>query len=179
MAKKRLDKNSIGNTFLGDILKLHMDYEILLTHKIGFLVAISALILTIALTGFLRKEFIGIPRLLKLGVIIAAIGASFCIIICLSAERPEDIRKIKGIMPLSTTIASEYSEAKAYSELKKIYGNKEKMLKSYSEEMLHLKKAVYEKGRKFTVAIFTLIACMLIAAGLAGIQLYITIFQAF
>ncbi len=176
MAKKRLS-NEIGGHFLSDTISMHMEYDVLLSQKMGFLIAIASLLLTIALTGFLTKGFAEISVLIKTGIIIAAVGASFCIIICLSAERPEAIRKIKGIMPLSATIATDSPNFKANSELKKILNDNERIVKLYSDEMLYLKDLVHEKGRKFTIAIFTLVACMLIAAALGAVQLYITIFR--
>ena len=174
MAKKR--DSGIANDFLGDALKHHMDFDILLTQKIGFLVAISALVLTLTLTVFFSNKFPGFSSLLKLGVVAASIGASFCLIICLSAEGPEFIKRTRKLDALSSTSITDLSSARFFEELKKTASDGRKVMKSYSDELFILKHKVYQKEKKFTFAISTLIGSVLIAAVLAAFQLYAIIF---
>ena len=179
MAKKSGDNGHMRGSFLDDALNHYMDYEILLTQKTGLLVAILVFVLTITLTGFLNDKFVELFILYKLGVIIVSIGASFCLIIYLSSERSRYLLKTRKISPLVARVRLLSSKSKAYKDLNKMYQDETEMVKDYSSEIYHLKKVVYIKARKFTLDAFTWVGCMLIAVGLATIQLYLSISRVF
>lgn len=173
--KKRFKKN-VTLTYLGDIIKLHMDFDILLTEKIGFLVAIAALLLTLSISGIVAEGFSSYPTLIKFALIVASVGAAFSIIMSISAEKPEKIKKVKTFHPLSLIEFNEESSRKFNNDLHSILKNDEKIIKNYSDQTLHMKEQIYKKSRKVALATYTLIGSVLLAALLACLQMYIKIF---
>jgi len=160
MPEKKRSKKNITFNYLSDIVKLHMNYEILLTEKIGFLVAIAALILTLTISEIIGKRFLEYPILVQISLVIVSVGAAIGIILTLSAETPEKIKRVKTFHPLSITEFNEESSLRFNEDLKKI-----------------MKNAIYKKSRNVGIATKLIIGSVLFAAFLACIQLYIGIFS--
>jgi len=177
MPEKKRSKKNITFNYLSDIVKLHMNYEILLTEKIGFLVAIAALILTLTVSEIIGKRFLEYPILVQISLVIVSVGAAIGIILTLSAETPEKIKRVKTFHPLSITEFNEESSLRFNEDLKKIMKNDGHILRNYSSQIMNMKNAIYKKSRNVGIATKLIIGSVLFAAFLACIQLYIGIFS--
>lgn len=170
--KTRMSKSE----YLSSIVNLHINHQVILAEKTGFVVAVSALILTIALSALFNTAVGTIPDLIKYGLVLLAIGCSFSIVMTLTVEMVNPVRKVHTFHPLSLDEFHDEAKKSFYNDLVKTCSSEKSMIQDFSNQILDMKEEIFNKTNKISLAIYGVIIPLFVMTILSGIQLIISIF---
>lgn len=176
MGKKKEIPEEAKFTYLGNIIHLHSIYENMLTEKTGFLVAVAAIVLTVCATLMLGADFSTFPMAVQLAIITPCLGAALCVVLSISAERTDNIKRVTTFHPLSITEFHDEARQKFSKDIAKVLGNEVSVIDDYSAQILHMKEAIYTKNRNIKWAMNLLIFSLFGATLFICVQLFIFLF---
>lgn len=179
--QRKMSSNSSSNVitnkfnYLSSIINLHINHQEILAQKTGFLVAVSALILTIVLSVLFNSVVEEIPILIKGGLILLALGSAFSIIVTISVEKILPVKRVKSFHPLSLEEFHDEAKQLFYKDLVKTCSSNKFMFEDFSNQILEMKEDIFKKTAKIALAINFLTVPLFIMTMLIVIQLFISI----
>lgn len=162
--------------YLSSIVNLHINHQVILAEKTAFLVAVSALILTIVLSALFNSSIQNIPLLIKSGLVLLAMGSAFSIIMSISVEMINPVKKVSSFHPLSLEEFHDEAKETFYKDLLKTCKSEKSMVEDFSNQILEMKEDIYKKTSKISVAIYCLTVPLFVMTILACIQMYLLLF---
>lgn len=160
-------------TYLNSVTHLHINYDVILAQKTSFLIAVSALILTLSISEILSSSFITLPSLLQISIGLIAVGNAVGILLLLKAENFRPSRLSKAFHPLS--LEEFHNEAKKdfLKDVKNILSSENKIINDFSNQIFLMKKDMFRKTKVIKLARRFIISPLFVATILVAIQLYI------
>jgi hypothetical protein len=163
-------------TYLDSIIHLHINYDLILAQKTAFLIALSALILTISVGLMFHNSFESFPPLIKLAVIIVPLSNVFGVLTLFSAENFKPSRIVSSFHPLSIGEFREENKRSFKNDLERLLSKEESMIEDYSNQILSMKEDMYNKTRIIKLSRKFIILPLFVSTVLVAIQLAIFLF---
>jgi hypothetical protein len=135
ISKKETLPMSLYEQVLGDILHLHMTLNEICDHKANFLLGVSGIILTIALTKISSEQTMSDP-IIKFGFLIIIIATLISAILSILATKPKIGKKFKRInLFYYANFIQKLSRDEYVKEIQNLLKDKDKIEKQYAEEI--------------------------------------------
>ncbi len=170
------ENNHSNLAYLSSIINLHINHQVILAEKTGFMIAVGALILTISLTIISQEYFKSLSLLLQLATIVSALGCALSIIMAVSVELVKPLKKVKSFHPLSLEEFNEEAKDKFKKDLIIVCDSKAKIIDDFSSQILEMKEEIYKKTKVISSGLYLLLIPLFIATLLICVYLYSYLF---
>lgn len=171
-SQKKKVPESAKMTYLNSVTHLHINYDLILAQKTAFLIAVAALILTLALTEMLKPSFIGWPPLLQISLALVALGNAIGVLLLLTAENFRPTKLVKSFHPLSLEEFHEEAKSDFEKDVERITTSEKAIIQDYSDQIFRMKEDMFKKTRMIKLARRFIIAPLFIATLFIAIHLY-------